>query len=65
MSLTAIVERLTDRVIGRVDAGACDADFQCCCNPGHPHYLLNCAGSKCQFISNRTCAGGCRFLPGP
>jgi hypothetical protein len=57
---TKLVDRVATRVIGSVAAGACTTDHGCCCKgSSHPHYLLNCLGTKCQYISSGRCNGPC------
>jgi len=59
--IIGLIDGLTERVLGRVDAGACVVGHGCCCKgTSHPHYILSCYG-KCQYISNRTCTGACNF----
>jgi hypothetical protein len=39
-----IADKLIDKALGSVDAGACIADHGCCCTPGKPNYGLDCFG---------------------
>jgi len=59
--IIGLIDGLTERVLGRVDAGACVPEHGCCCKgTSHPHYILGCHG-KCRYISTRTCTGPCDF----
>lgn len=61
-SILGLIDQVTERVVGRVDAGACDVNHLCCCKPGHPHYGLTCDGSKCKYFGTGfRCVGGCIF----
>jgi hypothetical protein len=56
MSLASLIDAVTDKVIGRVEAGACDTLHGCCCKPGHPKYAFNCLATKC--IKQGSCSNG-------
>jgi hypothetical protein len=60
-SIFGLVDRLTTRVIGTVDAGACDVNFRCCCKgTGRPHWRLNCYG-HCEYRADLRCDGPCQW----
>ncbi|MEP6697430.1 MAG: hypothetical protein ABJA34_11220 [Pseudonocardiales bacterium] len=62
-SILSLIDRATERVVGRVDAGACIPEKGCCCKSGHPHYALNCYG-QCKYMGTGfTCFSGCYFGP--
>jgi hypothetical protein len=50
-----LLDRVTGRVIGKVDAGACVAEMFCCCKgTSKPHWRLTCTGG-CVYNANATC----------
>jgi hypothetical protein len=58
-SILGLIDQVTERVVGRVDAGACVVEHLCCCKTGHPHYGISCYGN-CQYFGT-----GFRCLTGP
>jgi len=42
--LLRFTDKLIQKVLGSVDAGACISDRGCCCTPGVPNYGLDCYG---------------------
>lgn len=58
-AILGLIDKVTERVVGHVDAGACVPEHGCCCRTGHPHYGISCTG-QCKYMG-----AGFRCLTGP
>ncbi len=59
MPVLKVLDRITAKLIGTVEAGACIPEYHCCCKPGST-WALNCYGgcvasTSCFPASHQNC----------